>query len=480
MPTGPARRLCAAFALLCVISAAPAALQQQIQSIVTSRSYTAEHVSVAVRDCTSGQLVVNINADTQRTPASNMKVLTTGTAALVLGEDFRFETRLLRRGDNLILVGDGDPALADPRLLADMDDLEPEALLDTLASAAVDAGITSIDTLIVDDRVFDREATPPEWPASQFEKRHSAPVSGLNFHRNTVFITAKGRKSDVHVPAMSPPYPSVRLVNSITLDRAKKSSAALAPTRELASNRIVLRGKVSPGKTASIEISIDRPALRTGQLLAALLNHRGITVSNVRLARDTDPPAAGTPIGPPIVTTLETVLAVCNNYSNNLYAESLLKRLAHATTKRPGTRVDGGRIVTRMVQQMTGATDGLHVEDGSGLSQGNRVTTRLLANWMCAFDGDTGAEQIFLDSLAQPGTGTLKKRLSQAASTGSLVQAKSGYINRVSALTGLVTQPNGRRLAFSIIINNTDRTRPAKAMQDAIVAVLAGAPSSRK
>ena len=183
---------------VCLTSTATAGLQQQVESIIASRSYTDDQISVAIRDCETGQLVVDINADEIRIPASNMKVLTAGTAALVLGADFRFETRLLRRGDTLILEGDGDPALGDPRLLSSMGDITPEKLLDVWASAVEQSGLRSVTTLIVDDRVFDREATPPEWPENQFDRRHSAPISGLNFHRNTVMLSARGTPSRVH------------------------------------------------------------------------------------------------------------------------------------------------------------------------------------------------------------------------------------------------------------------------------------------
>lgn len=479
MLTYAVRSAYAAIFAVCAMSTATVGLQQQIESIVASRSYTDDQISVAVRDCTTGTLIVDINADHIRIPASNMKVLTTGTAALVLGAEFRFETRLLRRGDTLILQGDGDPALGDPRLLARMDDLAPEQLLDVWASAVEQSGMRSVKTLIVDDRVFDRESTPPQWPENQFERRHSAPVSGLNFHRNTTIISAKGTRDRVQVRPMTPRYPGIDLVNSITLDTRQTKSAALDPVRQLDANRIVLKGKVSPGKSAGVEISIDAPAIRTGQLLASLLRQRGIVVDQVRLADPDDPPAAGTPMGPPIVTPIATVLDICNAYSTNLYAESLLKRLAHQTTGRPGTRTDGGRIVTRTAQQLTGNAQGLHVEDGSGLSRGNQVSARLLAAFLCAFDGDTADETVFLESLATPGEGTLKGRLAKAAATGALVQAKSGYINRVSALSGLVTRSDERRLAFSIMVNNTDRTKPARGMQDAIVAAIASSVSQQ-
>ena len=50
-------------------------------------------------------------------PASNMKVISTGAALALLGPDFRFSTRLLRDGDRLTVVGDGDPSFGDEAMV---------------------------------------------------------------------------------------------------------------------------------------------------------------------------------------------------------------------------------------------------------------------------------------------------------------------------------------------------------------------------
>src|SRR5690606_18415040 len=53
------------------------------------------------------------------------------------------------------------------------------------------------------------------------------------------------------------------------------------------------------------------------------------------------------------------------------------------------------------------------------------------------------------------------------------LRAKTGTIDRVSALSGYVSSSNGERLAFSIISNNVPSTWMAKRVEDAIGARLA-------
>ena len=56
------------------------------------------------------------------------------------------------------------------------------------------------------------------------------------------------------------------------------------------------------------------------------------------------------------------------------------------------------------------------------------------------------------------------------------MQAKSGYINYVSCLSGFVTAPDGRRRSFSILDNGLREpgsVRRAKKMQERVLSAIA-------
>jgi D-alanyl-D-alanine carboxypeptidase/D-alanyl-D-alanine-endopeptidase (penicillin-binding protein 4) len=64
--------------------------------------------------------------------------------------------------------------------------------------------------------------------------------------------------------------------------------------------------------------------------------------------------------------------------------------------------------------------------------------------------------------------GTLGKRFKDFVD-GYRVEAKSGYIFGVSALSGFVTGPDGRRWSFSVLCNGVGgHVRDAKTMQERI------------
>ena len=116
------------------------------------------------------------------------------------------------------------------------------------------------------------------------------------------------------------------------------------------------------------------------------------------------------------------------------------------------------------------------VADGSGLSRQNRIAPATMTAWLNTFADDDRLGAIFINSLAVPGEkGTLRKRFREEnLEEGTLVQAKSGYIDGVSCLSGYVTATDGRRRSFSIMVNRLTRSaRPAKRLQEKIVAAIA-------
>jgi D-alanyl-D-alanine carboxypeptidase/D-alanyl-D-alanine-endopeptidase (penicillin-binding protein 4) len=442
-------------------AAALAGLQAKLEATISKAKFSQRHVSVAVRECGSPHLLAAISASTPRIPASNQKLLTTGAAALVLGADFRFSTQLLHSGPNLIVVGDGDPALGDDMLLARMTlpdgkKLTATGLVDLWAASVAKAGIQHVDALIVDDRVFDRDWTPAEWPSEQLRNAYCAQVAGVNFNHNTVKIKVKPTGNTVVIKDMQPPYSGVTLVN--TLKRVnRKNRLEINPQRNQGSNTIRLSGNVPVANQVPVEVTIDNPPLQFGMLLADRMRLIGVSVGAVRLATEADPPASGTPVAPPIQTALADVLQRCNHESENMFGEALLKRIAHHTTHRSGTRTAGSRIVTGLVEQRAGSADGLRVADGSGMSTHNRVSARTMTGWLCSFDPAVPNENLFIKSLSQHNQGKVKKRLSSIDSKGTTVRVKSGFINNVYTLGGYVECMGGRRISFSIMINTPSK-----------------------
>ena len=84
----------------------------QLEEFLSSPVLKTASVGVLVRPLGGGEEVVSYQADLALIPASTLKVVTTATALQVLGPDYVFETRLFLKGDDLVIVGGGDPMLS--------------------------------------------------------------------------------------------------------------------------------------------------------------------------------------------------------------------------------------------------------------------------------------------------------------------------------------------------------------------------------
>ncbi|MFZ4576184.1 MAG: D-alanyl-D-alanine carboxypeptidase, partial [Phycisphaerales bacterium] len=174
---------------------------------------------------------------------------------------------------------------------------------------------------------------------------------------------------------------------------------------------------------------------------------------------------------------MSRVLERCNSDSMNLYAEALLKRSGYEVTKEPGSWANGGAVVRMMLTEKLGAehAQSTTITDGSGISRSNSVSPSTLAHWLSVVAADRKLRDVYTDSLAKPGDGTLRKRF-QGVKLANSLRAKSGFIDGVRALSGYVVDPdNGRRVCFSIIVNDIktgDQTTAALDLhEDVVVAI---------
>ena len=164
-------------------------LNSRIEAAAANYKLAGARVGVSILDLESGRTLADLRSSEAFTPASNMKLLTTGAALIVLGKDFVFRTELILNGTRLVIRGSGDPALGDPFVLEKSTGKPTvDSLVQQLATAVKAAGVSSVSEVIVDDRVFDRQYTHPSWPKDQLDRWYCAEVSGLNFHTNVLSV----------------------------------------------------------------------------------------------------------------------------------------------------------------------------------------------------------------------------------------------------------------------------------------------------
>jgi D-alanyl-D-alanine carboxypeptidase/D-alanyl-D-alanine-endopeptidase (penicillin-binding protein 4) len=206
----------------------------------------------------------------------------------------------------------------------------------------------------------------------------------------------------------------------------------------------------------SIGVAIFDPGRYFLQHFQTALTAQGITVAQSRVAdtvsRITSEPELASVNSPP----LAELVAETNQNSNNLYAEALLRSLG-ANSNTEGDADSLGLIAVKQTLTALSVNPASYFQaDGSGLSRRNLVSPEALVQTLQGM-AQTPEASIFRASLPVAGvSGTLKNRFRDTPVQGNL-QAKTGTLTGVVALSGYLTPPKYPPLVVSIIVNQSEQ-----------------------
>lgn len=411
-------------------------------------------IGLMVTDCERDETWYASEADRPLKPASVQKLLVTAVALDRLGPDFRFRTELYLHDDELWVVGGGDPGLGDERLAA-RGGRDAQAVLADWVAAVRTRGVTALHRIVLDDAVFDTEFRHRDWPASQADRWYQAPVGGLNLNDNCLDVKVLVRGRSVTLQ-LRPDIPLDLIDNALRVDRRQR----ITLKRAAESDTIQLRGTVS--RSGDLDpVAVRDPTLFFAQALKHALQQGGIAVQGPVVRRHLTPEElTGAERVAAQETPLPDVLWRCNTFSQNLFAECLLKSLAAygpggARRDTPGSWDDGVAVLQAGLRGLGVDPNGAVLRDGSGLSHANRATARQLVTLLLRMRRHPHAD-VFLASLAEPGQeGSMRNRYDDPALRGR-VRAKTGTIAGVRALAGYATRPDGTTLAFAILVNGAN------------------------
>lgn len=207
----------------------------------------------------------------------------------------------------------------------------------------------------------------------------------------------------------------------------------------------------------------------------SMLQARGIDVRS--MYRATTPSTAGviaTTRSPTVASLVTSML----NVSQNDYAEALFRLSAKARGYK--TTWTGGRYNALSVMRASGApVTGWVSYDGSGLSRWDKVPARTLTGLLRVIDTDPTLRDVVFGPSALPiagRTGTLASRFTTAPTSCArgIVQAKTGSLNDVTALSGVAIGLDGQRRYFSVLVNGTPNTSSTRTAIDRVAASATG------
>jgi serine-type D-Ala-D-Ala carboxypeptidase/endopeptidase (penicillin-binding protein 4) len=435
------------------------ALTSSIDGILRDPRLDNAMVSLAVRDADTGERLYERNGTQRLNPASNMKLFTSAAALDALGPEFRFSTDLLTAGrtrggnlaSDLYLRGGGDPTM----LAEDYRDLARQLRA---------AGVRRIQgDLVADDSFFDDVPLGAAWSWDDEPYYYSGVTSALTVAPDTdydsgnviVRVSPAGRVGSKPLLTLQPRTDAV-VVDNRAVTGPAGSGTDLSVERLHASNTVVVTGSIAVGATTDEEwVTVPDPTAYAADVLSRALAGEGIRLSGH--IREGAAPQGGRVVATHRSMPLRELLTPFLKLSNNMHAEALVKMMGHEAT---GTGSwDAGLTVVRDYAERIGVdTSNVRISDGSGLSRFDLLGADSVADLLVAVRSKPWFAEWYaaLPVAGNPDRftgGTLRSRMRGTAAANNL-HGKTGSMTSVSALSGYVTNADGRRLVFSMISNN--------------------------
>ena len=422
-------------------------LPYDLEAHIASIPLNKNNYSIFIQSTSNPIPLASWHAHTKRFPASVIKLLTTYSALMELGYDYRWETKFyhtgtikrgILRGD-LVVKASGDPTLKTRNV-------------DSIVSALKSHGIRRITGNIILDKSIFRISSRNN---SGFDKNKYSPYNAMpdalmfNQRKSTVCVTPHGRKIyiDKDVPDLS-----YNVINKLKSVNGSCRGNRAWPRVSIRQNNIIFSGKISKHcPNRKVCKVITKPHLSFYYTLKKKIQKSGIKYSGKMKLKKT--PRSAKYLFSHYSKSLEEVISVTAKKSNNVFARQIMLTLGVTQYGEPGTLQKGRNGVERILKRHHILEIGrTFIENGSGLSRISKVTAKSLGNLL--LDGYQNYGDRWMQTLSIAGIdGTIRRRFRYASVYGR-AWMKTGTIRGVANIAGYVEGISGERYVVVVLVND--------------------------
>ena len=404
-------------------------------------------VGYILADAQTGAILDQRGQDRFFLPASVTKLVTAYAAIRILGPDYRFTTRLYRRGSDIYLKGGGDPVLS-------ANDLQSLAL-----QLRAVQGNGRVAHFYFDDTLM---PTLPEVSANQpIATPYNAGLGALNVDFNRVeVIWSRGGDGQpvfqVRSIADGLILPCDWVTFAPAIEDLPRGAAFVYAGKGAQDSWQFDRLLVPAGNTF---LPVRSTSLQTALIFRQLALGAGIALPAPEAGH---PPASAPAIAQVQSPMLDEILSGLLRYSNNPEAELIGLAASRQLTGKTLALPNSSAALVQWLEQQAPATDwrGLRLDNHSGLDPANRVTPQQMLELLKLI----AAEPTLLAVL--PRRDEDGDIADPAKSASRPITGKSGTMDYARALAGFFPARDGRLLAFAIFIFDEKRRAALDATMD--------------
>ncbi len=386
-------------------------LPDNIASSLRLRGLPEQNLGAYVRPVSGAQPLLVAYADTPRNPASTMKLVTTYTALGVLGPNYRWPTEIYTTGNQMgdtlqgdvVIKGYGNPNFGEQDFRQLLQALRAQGVRNINGNFVVDKSYFNVpQQAAIDNNVNADYNAQPE--ALLYNERGSC---------------YEMRNKAGQVERMCPIKPR-------------------------------------NGSDLNANLFADFWRIWVGEMSGTL--NGGLQVQSV--------PAGAKLVNTQYSSPLRDIIVEINKESNNVKARQLLLSAGAKQFGAPGTTQKGAGAVGQWLESRGLRFSNLKIENGSGLSRIERISTREMGEMLVDAYNSPYRDDL-MRSMAVLGTdGTVKNRLKNLTGRGKF---KTGTLRDVRALAGYLTAANGQTYVVALLHNDANIRATAKEAHDDLV-----------
>lgn len=449
-----------------VETAAGSQLPTSVQAVLKRLKLDGRGLSVVVHALDEEQAALSFNAQEARNPASAIKLFTTYAALDTLGPAYQWHTAFhidgeLQHGSlkgDLWLKGGGDPFLPIERMWLMVESLRQTGLKKIEGDLIIDTSLFApIDENPGD---FDNQ------PLRAYNVVPSAMISSFNVNR-FIFRPKPGTQG-VEVE-IQPPLPSLKVSNRLRTKRGScRGYQRGIALNKGAKNEVILEGSFPKGcKVYSMNRSVMEQNQYTADLFRLLWERSGGTwTGSFRTgSREFSEPAF---MEFPSVALAEAVRSI-NKYSNNVMTRTLFLTLGMEQHGAPATEDKARAAMLEFLASKSIDSSHFVIDNGAGSSRTVRATAHQFAALLRSAWSSPYMPEL-ISSMSIPGQdGTFSRRHVTGGLNGQ-AHLKSGRLDHVVAMAGIVQAKSGKRYIVTTLHNAHDVHRGAgQAVQDTLL-----------
>lgn len=399
-------------------------------------------VSISVQDIDKPKKVYQINSEKPMMPASTQKLITTTPAFEVLGDDYKFSTKLYKvknTNDYYIVLG------ADPYLTR-------KDLKDLLGKINLPKN-KNISKLYIDDSIFDKNEWGEGWQWDDDLNPLMPKFSAYNIDGNIVKAKLTPLQNQPPQIEMNVFYP-VLIMNYVK--NGDKTNVTVSRRNYISANELTFEGEISTATEMIIPVNNVQEYfnLRVKEGLKSNKLHYYDKIQTKKL------PAKNVVLVGEITHPVTQAKKDVYENSNNLVAETVFKLAGAKYTKKTGSFENSYKVIEDFAKTNVIDLSGVKIVDGSGVSKNNMTTTKFMTEYLVQVSKNYGYEKVIsVLPYPNPESSTLKNRMLYL---GNKLHAKTGTLADVSGIAGYIETRKGNKYAFSILVNDAKSTKIEK------------------